>query len=126
MSGLATAANEVSKMGNGYSKRTIFFETDHALYWSNLSRFNNLLVILNISLFFLTGLVARGYYFTCYSLILLGIVGIAALVPTTLVKRLWYYVLFFMIECAGLYFLVASIAYWVQDGSSHAGNMLNL
>lgn len=126
MNGLATAVSEVSKMANGYSKHTRFFETDHALYWSNLSRFNNLLVILNISMFFLTGLVARGYYFTCYSLVLLAIVGIAALVPTTLVKRLWYYVLFFMIECAGLYFLVASIAYWVQDGSSYGGSMLNL
>ena len=40
------------------------FDTDHANYWSNLSRINNLLVIMNISMFFLTGLVAKGYFYT--------------------------------------------------------------
>jgi hypothetical protein len=52
------------------------FDTDHAHYWSNLSRINNLLVIMNISLFFLTGLVANGYFYTCYSLACLGAVGL--------------------------------------------------
>ncbi len=37
------------------------FDTDHVNYWSNLSRINNLLVIMNISMFFLTGLVLKGY-----------------------------------------------------------------
>lgn len=40
------------------------FKADHVNFWSHLSRFNNLLVIMNISMFFLTGLVARGYYYT--------------------------------------------------------------
>ena len=58
------------------------FSAHQVLYWSNLTRLNNLLVIVNISMFFLTGLVARGYFYTCYSLICLGIVGVAAIVPT--------------------------------------------
>ena len=67
------------------------FDTDHANYWSILSRINNLLVIMNISMFFLTGLVVNGYFFTCYSLVCLGVVGVGVLVPTTLTRHLWYY-----------------------------------
>ncbi len=47
------------------------------IFWSNLARVNNLLVIMNISMFFLTGLIAQGYYFTFISLTCLGIVGVA-------------------------------------------------
>lgn len=32
------------------------FAAGHANYWSHLSRLNNLVVIVNISMFFLTGL----------------------------------------------------------------------
>ncbi|MCP3952503.1 MAG: hypothetical protein GY697_09855, partial [Desulfobacterales bacterium] len=67
------------------------FDADHVNFWSNLSRVNNLLVLMNISLFFLTGLVARGYYYTFYSLVCLGFVGLGILVPTTLIRKLWYY-----------------------------------
>lgn len=67
-------------------------------------------------MFFLTGLVSKGYYYTFYSLILLGVVGVAGLIPTVLIRRFWYYGVFFMLECIGLYFLTASIVYWIQSG----------
>ena len=67
-------------------------------------------------MFFLTGLVAQGYFYTFYSLICLGVVGIGSLVPTALIRKLWYYWLFLLVELAGLYFFVASLIYWVENG----------
>lgn len=93
------------------------FDTDHVNYWSNLSQINNLLVIMNISMFFLTGLVAKGYFYTCYSLVCLGPVGMGVLVPTTMIRNLWYYWIFLAVELSGLYFLVASVIFWVKHGS---------
>lgn len=93
------------------------FDGTHANYWATLSRSNNLMVIMNISMFFLTGLVSKGYYFTFYSLNCLFFVGVGVLVPTGLVRRLWYYWVFLCVEFLGLYFLVASVAYWVKNGS---------
>jgi len=93
------------------------FDTDHVNYWSNLSRINNLLVIMNISMFFLTGLVAKGYFYTCYSLVCLGVVGMGVLVPTTMIRNLLYYWIFLLVEFSALYFLVASVIYWVEQGS---------
>ena len=97
------------QMGSG-------FETAHTHYWSNLSRLNNLLVIVNISMFFLTGLVAHGYYYTSYSLLCLAVVGVGGIIPTWLVRRLWYYWLFLVAELVGLYFLVSSVVYWMGNG----------
>ena len=51
-----------------YRDLAIAFVSDHAVYWNNLSRLNNLLIIMNISMFFLTGLISQGYYYTFYSL----------------------------------------------------------
>lgn len=99
-----------------YEKLDNAFELDHVIFWSNLSRLNNLLVIMNISMFFLTGLVAKGYFYTFYSLIILSIVSVGLLIPTTLIRSLWYYCFYFVLELMGLYFLVASIAYWVNNG----------
>jgi len=94
------------------------FDADHVNYWSQLSRFNNLLIILNVSMFFLTGLVAKGYFYTFYSLICLGVVGMGVLVPTALIRRLWYYWIYFSVELLGLYFLVASMIYWVNHSAA--------
>ena len=99
-----------------YHRRQHLFSSHRVLYWSNLSRLNDLLVIVNISMFFLTGLVARGYFYTCYSLICLGIVGVAAIIPTQLHGRLLYYWVFMLIEILGLYYLVASVLYWIDNG----------
>lgn len=99
-----------------YEKLKIAFDIDHVIFWSNLSRLNNLLVIMNISMFFLTGLVAKGYFYTFYSLIILCIISVGLLIPTALVRALRYYWFYFVLELMGLYFLVASIAYWVNNG----------
>lgn len=93
------------------------FDTGHANFWGNLSRLNNLPVIVNISMVFLTGLVAKGYFYTVYSLVCLGVVAVGVLVPTTLIRRLWYYWIFLAIELSGLYFLVASVVYWIENGA---------
>ena len=99
-----------------YEKLKIAFDIDHVIFWSNLSRLNNLLVIMNISMFFLTGLVAKGYFYTFYSLIILSIISVGLLIPTALVRTLRYYWFYFVLELLGLYFLVASVAYWVNNG----------
>ena len=85
-----------------------------AMLWGNLSRLNNLLVLMNISMFFLSGLVERGYYFTFFSLGCLGVVGFAILIPTRLIDRLWYYLTLLALEFVGAYFLIASVTYWIQ------------
>lgn len=94
-----------------------WFRAEHVLFWSNLSRLNGLLIILNISLFFLTGLVAKGYYYTCYSLLGLGLVGVGMLVPTKLVRNVVYYWLFIVVELTAIYFLVTSIIFWIRQSS---------
>jgi uncharacterized membrane protein YjgN (DUF898 family) len=99
-----------------YEKLKIAFDIDHVIFWSNLSRLNNLLVIMNISMFFLTGLVAKGYFYTFYSLIILSIISVGLLIPTALVRTLRYYWFYFVLELLGLYFLVASVVYWVNNG----------
>ena len=60
-------------MNGHYARWQSFFVNDHAHFWSNLGRLNNLLAIMNISMFFLTGLVTKGYYYAFYALICLGI-----------------------------------------------------
>jgi hypothetical protein len=37
------------------SKIEMSYEKYRVIYWANLSRFNNLMIILNISMFFLSG-----------------------------------------------------------------------
>lgn len=90
------------------------FQKDYGVFWNSLSRMNNLLVIMNISMFFLTGLVAQGYYYTFFSLFCLGVVGIGILIPTALIRKVWYYWVFLVIELVGFYYLVNSIVYWVR------------
>lgn len=51
-------ASQMVKNRFSYSKLSAAFDADHVNFWSNLSRLNNLMVIMNISMFFLTGLVA--------------------------------------------------------------------
>ena len=69
-------------------------------------------------MFFLSGLVAQGYYYTFYSLICLGVVGIGVLIPTTVTRCLWYYWFFFGVDMLALYYLVVSVIYWVGTLSS--------
>ncbi len=84
-------------------------------HWAHLSRVNNLLIVLNISLFFLTELVTKfGYYYTYYSLLFLFLVAIGPLLAFGLLNRLWYYLVMVLSEAVGIYFLVVSIGYWVK------------
>ena len=102
---------------SAYTAWERLFISDHAVLWGNLSRLNNLLIVMNISLFFLTGLVAQGYFYTFISLGCLALVGLAGIVPTPLIRTLWYYGTCLLIELVGLYYLVSSIVYWVHYGS---------
>jgi hypothetical protein len=96
---------------------TSYFSRQSPIVWGNLSRLNNLLIAINISLFFLSGLVAQGYYYTFYSIALLIAVSILTLIPGPHLSRLWFYVLCLLVEFSGLYFLIASVVYWVRSGS---------
>ena len=96
-------------------RRFIPFAENH---WAHLSRLTNLLIILNISLFFLTDLVIKfGYYYTFYSLLFLTIAAAGPLLPIGLLNRLWYYLVFLLSECIGIYFLVVSVWYWINRSS---------
>ena len=94
------------------------FRRDYGLYWNTLSRLNNLLVIVNISMFFLTGLVTQGYYYTFFSLICATVVALGAIIPTIWVSRLWYYGIYLTFELISLYFVTASAVYWVRHSGS--------
>jgi len=100
-----------------YRDTQFFFENNLTLFWGNLSRLNNLLAIMNISLFFITGLVSHGYYYTFFSLILIGITGTGLIFPCTLVRHLWYYAFFVMTEFFALFFLASSIVYLVRTAA---------
>ena len=68
-------------------------------------------------MFFLSGLVARGYYYTFFSLGCFSVVAILTILPVTLVSRLWFYLFNLLFELVGIYFLIASIIYWVNTGA---------
>ena len=102
-----------------YSKTEMSYEKYMVIYWANLSRLNNLMIILNISMFFLSGLVSRGYYYTFYSIGCCLIVAILAIIPLSFINRLWFYLVNLLIEFVGIYFLTASIIYWVRH-EAHA------
>ncbi len=104
-------------MGQGmYSKIDESFRNYKVIFWANLSRLNNLLIIVNITMFFLSGLVAQGYYYTFYSISCFAFVAILTIIPGPFISRLWFYLLNLLIEFVGIYFLVASIIYWVRAG----------
>ncbi len=71
------------------------FATHDALYWGNLARLNNLVVVLNVSLFFVTELVtSHGYYYTFFSLLGTAVVYVGLLLPLGFVRSLPYYLFF--------------------------------
>lgn len=73
------------------------FREQNSILWPHLSRTINLLVIVNISLFFLTGGVTRSaYYFPLISLCLLALANLLILLPLGLQARLPFY--FFGLE----------------------------
>lgn len=91
------------------------FARQQAIYWANLARTTGLLVILNVSLFFVTGLVThQGYWYTYVSLATLGAIYFLMLVPLGLTERLSTYVVCLVLRAIAVYFLVASVVYWVR------------
>ena len=75
-----------------WKKLSRSFERDASIHWASLSRITSLLIILNITLFFLTELVTKkGYYYTFYSIFSLCWVQVGTLLPLGLLNRLWYY-----------------------------------
>lgn len=85
------------------------------IYWENLNHFNSLLIVLNLSLFFVTKLVIeQGYYYTYCSLSLLGVVQIFLLLPLGLLDRFWYYFIYIVFEFIALYFIIVSVWFWVK------------
>ena len=75
----------------------------------------SLLIILNISLFFVSNLVnTAGYFYTYYSLILLGLVEFGMLLPLGCLDRLSYYFMYLVFLIVAGYFLIASVVYWIQ------------
>lgn len=100
-----------------YLKIETSFEKHMVIFWANMARLNNLLIILNITLFFLTGLVAQGYTYTFISIGCFAIVAVLTILPVPFVNRLWFYLLNLTVELIGIYFLVASVIYWVRTGA---------
>ena len=100
-----------------YWKRLhVLYEKDYKMYLDHLQHLTHLLILLNISFFFLTELVTKqGYYYTYYSLLCLGIVQIALVLPVGLLQRLWAYCVFLCIECIGAYYFLSSVVYWVTS-----------
>ena len=104
-------------MGEGmYFSIDESFRNHMVIFWANLSRLNNLLIIVNITMFFLTGLVAQGYFYTFYSIGCFAFVAILTILPVPFIGHLWFYLLNLIVEFIGIYFLVASIIYWVRVG----------
>ncbi len=94
------------------------FTEQRMIYWSNLDRTSNVLILLNFSLFFVSKLViTQGYYYTYYSLMFLAITKVGTLLPTGLLNRLWYYLVLLTFEVIAFYFLATSVWYWVVTSS---------
>ena len=100
-----------------YAKLEACYNTYIAIFWSNLSRLNGLFIILNISMFFLSGLVSRGYYFTFYSIGCFFIVALLSIIPLSLMGRFWFYMFNLLLELIGGYFFLASMVYWIRAGA---------
>jgi hypothetical protein len=100
-----------------YSNIEMSYEKYMVIYWANLSRINNLMIVLNISIFFLSGLVSMGYYYTFYSIGCCFLIAILSVIPLTFVNRLWFYLVSLLMEFVGIYFLTTSVVYWVRHGA---------
>jgi hypothetical protein len=112
------------KFRNGWDRNfAMYYRLEKAyrnymvIFWANFTRLNNLLIILNISIFFLSGLVLKGYFYTFYSIGCFSAVAIITILPVNYISRLWFYLLNLLIEIIGIYFLVASVVYWVRAGA---------
>ncbi len=93
------------------------YKENYQLYLDHMQQFNHLLILLNISFFFVTELVIKeNYYFTYFSLAALGLIQLLVLLPFRWIKNYKFYLfLLFLMMVAG-YFFIASVVYWVKIG----------
>lgn len=97
-----------------HSRCAACFRDQHGVLWPALSRTINLLAMLNVSLFFLTGAITReGYRYPLYSLALLGVAALLTLMPLGLHHRLWFYLCALLLCGASAWLFGASILYWL-------------
>jgi hypothetical protein len=61
----------------------------------------------------LTGVISSHFF----SLACLGAMGVATLIPMSLIDRLDYYLGVLAVELIGGYFLVASVVFWLQHAN---------
>ena len=93
------------------------FQEDHAIYWGHLSRTAGLLVMLNISLFFLNGaLSCGGNYWPVKSLGFLAVAEGAMLWPHNVARRFGYYLALLALWLVAAGFFLASVVYWLRTG----------
>lgn len=91
------------------------YAEQYVVLHGNLSRFTGLLIMLNVTLFFVGGAVIHeGYYYTFYSLGLLAAVEALLIIPHGLFDRLWFYALTLLVEAIAIYFFTSSVWYWVS------------
>lgn len=93
------------------------FLEQHAILWAGVCRTINLLAVLNISMFFLSGEVKKhGYYYPIISLALLAIASLLALLPLGFHNWLGYYMLVLILCIIAGALLGLSILYWLHTG----------
>jgi hypothetical protein len=93
------------------------FQEQSVYLWPHLSRAVNLMVMLNISLFFLTGAVTnRGYYYPVISLCLLAAAALLILLPLGFQDRLPFYLMVLGFCLLSGWFLGSSIYHWLKHG----------
>ncbi len=89
--------------------------------YSSLSRYINLMFILNATMFISSKLiVTHGYWFPLVAAILFVVVYFLILAPWTDLKSTRLYVTLFILTAVASYFTIASVIYWIQ----HHANIL--
>ncbi|MBT3236187.1 MAG: hypothetical protein HN353_09585 [Bdellovibrionales bacterium] len=92
-------------------------KTDYQFKIANISRFSNLLIAMNITLFVASGLVSgMRYYFPLIALALLFVVQMVITMPIFIIRGRKNFVALFSIVWLSVYFTISSVIYMVQHG----------
>jgi len=104
---------------NKWKRMDAIFRDNYVMYQDHLQHATQLMILLNITLFFLTELVTKhGYYYTFISLGMLGCVQLALVMPFGFMRTLKSYCIFLLIEAIGVYFFLSSVVYWIVTNRS--------
>lgn len=94
------------------------FHEQNIFLWPHLSRAIGLMVVLNTSLFFLTGAVTHGgYYYPIIALVLLAIAKLLILLPLGFQARLPFYMIVLALWIAAAWLLGASLIHWLRQAA---------